>query len=95
LLAERKDAQANLEAMESRLREIRGATGFRGERLSIVDPGIVPERPSSPNVPFNVLAALLAGLAGSVLYLTVAFGYERHRMAAPASVREMSRGRGD
>jgi capsular polysaccharide biosynthesis protein len=95
LLAERKDAQTNFEAMEARVREIQAATGFRGERLSIVDPGIVPERPSSPNVPFNVVAAFLAGLAGSALYLTVAFGYERHRMAPPASVREMSRDRDD
>ena len=28
--------------------------GFRGERLKIIDPGIVPERPSSPNLPLNV-----------------------------------------
>ena len=54
--------QAALAAMEARLREARGETGFRGERLKIIDPGIVPERPSSPNLPLNVAAALLLGL---------------------------------
>ena len=49
--AERKAGQAALAAIEARLRDARGETGFRGERLKIIDPGIVPERPSSPNLP--------------------------------------------
>src|SRR5262249_28726050 len=47
--AERKAGQTALLAIETRLREARGESGFRGERLRIIDPGIVPERPSSPN----------------------------------------------
>ena len=46
----------------ARLREARGDAGYRGERLRIIDPGIVPERPSSPNLPLNLVAALLLGL---------------------------------
>ena len=61
LEAERKAGQAALAAIETRLRDARGESGFRGERLRIIDPGIVPERPSSPNLPLNVAAALLAG----------------------------------
>jgi uncharacterized protein involved in exopolysaccharide biosynthesis len=60
--AERKAMQAVLAGIENHLREVRGESGYRGERLRIIDPGVVPERPSSPNVPLNVGAALLAGL---------------------------------
>ena len=42
-------------------------------RLRLIDPGIVPQRPSSPNIPLNVFAALLFGAVASVLYLSVAF----------------------
>jgi len=68
--AERKAAQAQLAGVETQLREAHGGAGFRGERLKIIDPGIVPERPSSPNVPLNVVAALLLGLVLPVLWLT-------------------------
>ncbi len=91
LQAELKDAQANLEATESRLRDVRVALGYRGERLNIIDPGIPPERPSSPNIPLNVLGALLFGLIASVLYLTVTFGFGRRKaVLAPASQRHVA-----
>jgi uncharacterized protein involved in exopolysaccharide biosynthesis len=79
--AERKAAQGSLAAIENRLREARGETGFRGERLKIIDPGIVPERPSSPNLPLNVAAALLAGLVLPVLYLSLAMSFQERRAA--------------
>ena len=79
--AERKAGQAALAAMESRLRDARGETGFRGERLKIIDPGIVPERPSSPDLPLNVAAALLAGLVLPILYLTLAMSFQDRRAA--------------
>ncbi len=77
--AERKAGQAALAAVEARLRDARGETGFRGERLKIIDPGIVPERPSSPNLPLNVAAALLAGLVLPVLFLTLEMGFQQRR----------------
>jgi len=52
--------------LETRLQELRGAAGYRGERLRIIDPGIVPERPSSPDLILNLLVALVAGLVLSV-----------------------------
>ena len=79
LEADRKAAQAGLAAIETRLREARGDSGYRGERLRIIDPGIVPERPSSPNLPLNVLAALLLGLMLPMLYLTLAMNYQEHK----------------
>ncbi len=81
--AERKADLAALQAVQARLREARSDSGYRGERLKIIDPGIVPERPSSPNLPLNVVAALLLGLVLPVAYLTLRMGYEeqRHRDA--------------
>jgi uncharacterized protein involved in exopolysaccharide biosynthesis len=39
----------------------------------------VPERPSSPNLPLNVAAALLLGLVLPILYLTLALSYQEQR----------------
>lgn len=79
LEAERKAAQTALAGMEVRLRDARGESGFRGERLKILDPGIVPERPSSPNLPLNMAVALLAGLLLPLLYLTLRMSFQQKR----------------
>ena len=78
--AERKTRQAELAAAETRLREARGDAGYRGERMKIIDPGIVPQRPSSPNLLLNLLAALLLGLVLPVLYLAVEMNYQQYRI---------------
>jgi uncharacterized protein involved in exopolysaccharide biosynthesis len=77
--ADRKAALQALAAIEARLREARGDIGYRGERLKVIDPGIVPERPSSPNIPLNVMAALLAAVVLSTLYLTLSMSLQEHR----------------
>jgi uncharacterized protein involved in exopolysaccharide biosynthesis len=77
--AERKATQAVLAGIENHLREVRGESGYRGERLRIIDPGVVPERPSSPNIPLNVFAAVLAGLSLPVLYLTLLLAWSEQR----------------
>lgn len=51
-----------------------------GERLTIIDPGVMPERPSSPNVPLNVAAALLLGLLFPVAYLAVEMNLHQQRV---------------
>jgi polysaccharide biosynthesis transport protein len=86
LEAERKAGQAALVGVETRLREARSDSGLRGERLRVIDPGVVPERPSSPNVPLNVMAALLAGVVLPVLYLTLALHYEDSRAGSRRTV---------
>jgi capsular polysaccharide biosynthesis protein len=80
--AERKAAQVANQAIETRVVETRASAGYRGERLKIIDPGIVPDRPSSPNIPLNVLAALLAAVVLSFLYLTLEFSYKVRRADA-------------
>jgi capsular polysaccharide biosynthesis protein len=79
--AERKARQAELVASETRLREARGDAGYRGERMKIIDPGIVPQQPSSPNLLLNVLTALLLGLILPTLYLAIEMNYRQDRIS--------------
>jgi uncharacterized protein involved in exopolysaccharide biosynthesis len=79
LTAERAAAQAAAKAADVRLQDARSAQGSRGERLRILDPGIVPERPSYPNVFLNVAIALFAALVLSMLYLTLELSYEAEK----------------
>jgi uncharacterized protein involved in exopolysaccharide biosynthesis len=65
--------QTNYDAAAGRLREIQASAGLRGERLRVMDPGVVPERPSSPNIGLNVILAFAVALIGSIAYLTVTF----------------------
>ena len=76
---ERQAARAQYESAASKKNDILASGGFRGERLAIVDPGTVPERPSSPNIPLNVAVALLLSFFASIVYLSFAFGYSRLR----------------
>ncbi len=75
-----KSAEAAYEAASRRVLDMEAAAGTRGERLRILDPGVVPERPSSPNVPLNVFAAVLAAIVASLVFVTMQFVYRR---AAP------------
>jgi uncharacterized protein involved in exopolysaccharide biosynthesis len=75
LEAERKAAQTAYSTTETRLTQARGDAGYRGERLKIIDPGVTPERPSSPNLPLYLFAALLAGLALPVFYFAVEINF--------------------
>jgi uncharacterized protein involved in exopolysaccharide biosynthesis len=88
--ADRKAVQTQLTATETQLRDARAGAAFRGERLKVIDPGIVPERPSSPNVMLNVAAAFLLGLVLPILWLTLSFGSAPSRADAayPAALPE-------
>lgn len=77
LEVELKMAQTASESSAARLWELRATAGTRGERLRVIDPGIVPQRPSSPNIALNVFAAVLLTLIMLVAYLTVSFSYQR------------------
>ena len=79
LEANRHADQGALVSIEARLRDARSERGFRGERLQVIDPGIVPERPSSPNVPLNLVVALLAGVALPMLYFSLRFNFQERR----------------
>lgn len=79
LSSERTAAQASAKLAETRLQEVRSALGSRGERLRIIDRGIVPERPSSPSILLNTLIALFAALVLSTLYLVMEMTYTAER----------------
>jgi uncharacterized protein involved in exopolysaccharide biosynthesis len=94
LEANRNANQTALAAVEGRLRDARNERGFRGERLQVIDPGIVPERPSSPNIPLNIVVALLAGLVLPILYFTLRMNFQERRDAwEPANFRRPVRAR--
>jgi uncharacterized protein involved in exopolysaccharide biosynthesis len=89
LLTETKLAQSSYEALSNRLRDLEITAGSHAEQLRVIDPGIVPQRPSSPNIALNVAVALFLALAASIAYLSLAFAYRRK---APAFEPAVSRG---
>ncbi len=79
LEAERKSARSIYDAAASRLNDTLAGAGTRGERLRVADPGTVPERPTSPKITLNVLGAIVIALAAAVLYLSIAFAFNRRK----------------
>ena len=73
---------------EGRLQELRSAAGNRGERLRIIDPGIVPERPSSPDLLLNLVVALIAAAILSIggLLLTATAAQRESPRRLPMSI---------
>jgi uncharacterized protein involved in exopolysaccharide biosynthesis len=61
----------------NRVRALETPFGYRGELLQLLDPGVVPEKHSWPNLPLNLAAALALALFVSWLYLTMQFGLRR------------------
>ena len=87
---EHRSAQSAMEVTLSRVRDLEAAAGSRGERLRIIDPGIVPQRPSSPDPVLNIIVAMLLALVSSVLYLSSRFAFGNR--AATAVRPSFSRG---
>jgi capsular polysaccharide biosynthesis protein len=77
--AEFNIAQSEYASLSNRLLDLQAAAGTGGERLRIVDPGIVPERPTFPNVLLDVLLATVIAAAGSITYIALSFSYQRRR----------------
>jgi uncharacterized protein involved in exopolysaccharide biosynthesis len=74
---ELQTAQAQYEIAATHNSDVLASVAFRGERLEIIDPGVLPERPSFPNIPLNLAIACLASVCGSILCLAVLFSYKR------------------
>lgn len=72
-------ARADYETASQHLADLRVSRGSRAEWLRVIDPGIVPQRPSSPNVPVILIGATLLALFSSLFYLTVSFSLTRGR----------------
>ncbi len=77
LESEERSAEAAWESAQTRMNEMLSSAEFHGERLQIVDPGIVPDQPSSPNIVLNLAAALIFSLAGSLIWLLIRFSHAR------------------
>jgi uncharacterized protein involved in exopolysaccharide biosynthesis len=65
------------ESIRTRLNDTIASPLFRGQRLRVLDPGVVPQQPSYPNTQLNVVAAFLASLIGTFVYFVLRFGYVR------------------
>jgi uncharacterized protein involved in exopolysaccharide biosynthesis len=74
---ELQTAQTQLELENGKINEVLTSAPARGERLEIVDPGVVPEKPSSPNIPLNMAIGLIASICLALLYLAIAFNIAR------------------
>jgi len=89
----RRSAQAAYEATLARARDIRSSAGYRGERLKLIDPGIVPEKHSSPKPVLNIGAAVLFAFVVSLVYVSFVFAYSpRKAESAPLPLRRASTG---
>ena len=74
------EERSSLEAWEEaneKMNDMLASSQFHGERLRIVDPGIVPDAPSFPDTALNLAAALVFSLAGSLVWLALGFTYSR------------------
>jgi protein tyrosine kinase modulator len=72
-------ADAAFEAMSHRANELAGSSGLRTEQLRIIDPGIVPQQPSFPNLPLFTGAALLISAMLCLAWLSLRYGLEQQR----------------
>jgi uncharacterized protein involved in exopolysaccharide biosynthesis len=79
--SELQAARAQYESARIKNSEILSSSAFRGERLDIIDPGVVPQQPSSPNLPLNIAIAFLMSALGWLLYVAIGFSYSRMRLS--------------
>jgi uncharacterized protein involved in exopolysaccharide biosynthesis len=68
-------------------------SGTRSEQLRVVDPGIVPQRPSFPSFPLFLAAAFLLSSLASLAFLSLRFGFERRRAEPRAEPMDIRVGR--
>ena len=74
-----RGAEDDFDRAAKRADEISASAMFRTEQLRIVDPGIVPQRPSFPNPPLAVVSASAIAAVLCLAWLTLQFGFMRQR----------------
>jgi uncharacterized protein involved in exopolysaccharide biosynthesis len=84
---ELQTAQSQYEAAYTRNNDILASAAFRGERIEILDPGVIPESPSSPKIGLNLAVAFLGSLAASLVYLLLSFSRSQQRFQSASSSR--------
>jgi len=73
--AELHSAEESLEAALKRAIDTSNVVKLRTGQLHIVDPGIVPQKPSFPNLPLALLSAAILSAGAGLLWLTAQFGF--------------------
>jgi len=68
-----QSARRAYDSAAANVSELEAAAGSRGERLRVLDPGVIPERPSSPNIVLNLALALAVAFIVCLTYLTLTF----------------------
>jgi len=79
--SELKSARADEDAQNVKFSDVKASSAARGVRLKILDPGIVPRRPSFPNPPLNLAVAFIVSLMASIGYVAIRFAYDHTRVA--------------
>jgi capsular exopolysaccharide synthesis family protein len=67
----KREAEGNrnlYEDLQNKLKEASIASSLRQSNITVVDPARIPDRPSSPNIPRNLLLGVFAGLAFGVMF---------------------------
>jgi uncharacterized protein involved in exopolysaccharide biosynthesis len=77
--AQLSSAEAAYRDLEKRESELSSSAGLRTEQLRIVDPGIVPQRPSFPEPFLVIAAALLLSAMATLAWLTLQYGLARQK----------------
>jgi uncharacterized protein involved in exopolysaccharide biosynthesis len=67
------ESRTAYEAAAAHVRELQAAEGTRGDRLRLVDPGVVPEKASFPLTGLNVALAIAVALIACFTYLALTF----------------------
>jgi uncharacterized protein involved in exopolysaccharide biosynthesis len=78
---EERSSMEGWEEAKEKMNEMLSSAKFHGERLRIVDPGIVPDQSSSPDTALNLAAALVLSLAGCLVWLALGFSHSRLTVA--------------
>lgn len=67
------EARTAFESASAHVRELQAAEGTRSERLRLIDPGVVPEKPSFPQTGLNVALAIAVAMIACFVYLALTF----------------------
>lgn len=74
-----QSARALAQAETRRLRDALAAGELRGERILLLDPGVVPERPVSPDFVLNIAGGAVLGAVIALLWLSLGFALKVRR----------------
>lgn len=78
-----QSAQEAFDRAQKNAEDLSATAMYRSERVRVVDPGVVPQTPSFPNLPLAVVSALVVAGALCLVWLTLQFGLLRQRGSSP------------